>query len=503
LVNINAKALNQGAFAIQFSDVQDAKQALVLTLTLLFSGEPGVDCAKQTPKDIAFAANIDPDTVTDHQAEYLVHVVDIGGPKSPFKAEALLAECIKCGPVKAFKTHLTDRRAFVSYRVEFNDTRKDPTGLSGILFYVSLNQPYQVFCSLPQGYRICIEPYAPDVIKVAPRQPPLDNPAHMAAVMGYYRPTRSSAILPPGANHNVVDIMKIVLGQDVRTTVSLPTYLMLHLLIATQIMLRNIPNRVDQESLKKLLDQTSKGAYDFMYLRIDFANNCNVGYAFINFVDPLSIVPFAKARSGQKWNLFHSDKVAEISYASEYYITNFSSSLTVLLAIQGRDCLVQKFRNSSVMCERPAFRPKVCSLSPLIFVYLTFLQLYKTGPGPDAGQEEPFPLPDNESKLRRSLDNAETVGLYKPYSLNGSTPAQAADTIIPAPKNQAAGGSYTTPAPTRVAFSIKSLVNTSVNIPVVGRSSRIAQDSPSTRLSSPSENSLPMRRSRHIFGLDY
>ncbi|KAK5955278.1 hypothetical protein OHC33_003960 [Knufia fluminis] len=41
-----------------------------------------------------------------------------------------------------------------------------------------------------------------------------------------------------------------------------------------------------------------------------------VGYAFINFVDPMAIVPFAKARAGQKWNLFQSDKIAEISYAS-------------------------------------------------------------------------------------------------------------------------------------------------------------------------------------------
>lgn len=28
-------------------------------------------------------------------------------------------------------------------------------------------------------------------------------------------------------------------------------------------------------------------------------------------------------------------------------------------AIQGRDCLVQKFRNSSVMLEAPHYRPKV------------------------------------------------------------------------------------------------------------------------------------------------
>jgi hypothetical protein len=33
-------------------------------------------------------------------------------------------------------------------------------------------------------------------------------------------------------------------------------------------MLRNIPNRVDQPMLKNLLDTTSHGQYDFMYLRI-------------------------------------------------------------------------------------------------------------------------------------------------------------------------------------------------------------------------------------------
>ncbi|GLA49141.1 hypothetical protein AnigIFM63604_004765 [Aspergillus niger] len=128
-------------------------------------------------------------------------------------------------------------------------------------------------------------------------------------------------------SQNAVDIERIRLGLDVRTT----------------IMLRNIPNKIDQAMLKAIVDETSHGKYDFMYLRIDFANNCNVGYAFINFED------FVNARAGRTWNCFNSDKVAEVSYAS-----------------------------------------------------------------PLAGTEDRFPGPDNPSKMRRSIENAEHVGLFAP-----------------------------------------------------------------------------------------
>ncbi|KAK0666174.1 putative meiosis protein [Cercophora samala] len=172
-------------------------------------------------------------------------------------------------------------------------------------------------------------------------------------------------------HHNHVDVNKIRDGIDVRTT----------------IMLRNIPNKVDQAMLKSIVDESSWGKYDFMYLRIDFANDCNVGYAFINFVDAnLTLTKFfVNARGNQRWNCFKSDKVAEISYAT----------------IQGKDCLVQKFRNSSVMLEAPHYRPKL---------YFTL-----NGPRPDlAGNEEPFPGPDNQSKMKRSCENAEHVGLFTP-----------------------------------------------------------------------------------------
>ncbi|RGP62769.1 meiosis protein mei2 [Fusarium sporotrichioides] len=76
--------------------------------------------------------------------------------------------------------------------------------------------------------------------------------------------------------NNVVDLYELMAGRDVRTT----------------IMLRNIPNKVDQPLLKRTIDASSFGKYDFLYLRIDFANDCNVGCAFINFVKAEYIVDF-------------------------------------------------------------------------------------------------------------------------------------------------------------------------------------------------------------------
>lgn len=65
-------------------------------------------------------------------------------------------------------------------------------------------------------------------------------------------------------------------------------------------MIRNIPNKMTQAELKQTLDLSVKGRFDFMYLRIDFRNGCNVGYAFVNFLDPRDIVEFARAQAGKR-----------------------------------------------------------------------------------------------------------------------------------------------------------------------------------------------------------
>lgn len=47
---------------------------------------------------------------------------------------------------------------------------------------------------------------------------------------------------------------------------------------------------------------------------MDQKNNCNVGYAFINFVSPLYIVDLHKRFFGQRWRYFNSNKICDLKY---------------------------------------------------------------------------------------------------------------------------------------------------------------------------------------------
>ena len=123
-------------------------------------------------------------------------------------------------------------------------------------------------------------------------------------------------------------------------------------------MIRNIPNKYTQQMIFDLVNETHRSCFDFLYLRMDFRNRCNVGYAFINFVRPEHILAFAQRVNGKRWARFNSDKVCHLTFAR----------------IQGITALIDKFRTSKVMFEAPAYRPK----------------LFHTD-GPLSGQEIPFP----------------------------------------------------------------------------------------------------------------
>ncbi|CAO2649560.1 Nn.00g069450.m01.CDS01 [Neocucurbitaria sp. VM-36] len=184
----------------------------------------------------------------------------------------------------------------------------------------------------------------------------------------------------PHDHHNRVRRERIIDGSDVRTTV----------------MLRNIPNKLDWLSLKTILDKICFGTYDFVYLRIDFKSACNVGYAFINFSDVNGMICLIDRLERRPWVGFHSDKAAEISYAT----------------IQGREALIQKFRNSSVMQETPFCRPRL---------FITYTDAAMMNQLRKASTEQPFPRPDNLSKLQRSMDSARSIGLYPPHGYSSVT----------------------------------------------------------------------------------
>jgi RNA recognition motif-containing protein len=141
---------------------------------------------------------------------------------------------------------------------------------------------------------------------------------------------------------------KVLNGEDIRTT----------------LMIKNIPNKYDQDMLLTTVDKKYRGLYDFFYLPIDFKNKCNVGYAFVNFIQPVTIAQFYEDFNNKKWEKFNSEKVCKIAYAR----------------IQGKNQLIEHFKNSSLMFEDPKCRPIIFAASL---------------DGHTAGPQEPFPIGPN------------------------------------------------------------------------------------------------------------
>ncbi|EGO25620.1 hypothetical protein SERLADRAFT_466059 [Serpula lacrymans var. lacrymans S7.9] len=137
-------------------------------------------------------------------------------------------------------------------------------------------------------------------------------------------------------------------------------------------MVKNIPNKMTDKELIAYIDKVCHRRIDFLYLRMDFQNGCNVGYAFVNFITVQDLELFAKSRLGKKWNMYSSEKVLHMSYAN----------------YQGKEALVEKFKNSCIMDEIEDWRPKIFYSS-----------------GPNQGLPEPFPKPTHIRRKERSSYN--------------------------------------------------------------------------------------------------
>jgi len=109
----------------------------------------------------------------------------------------------------------------------------------------------------------------------------------------------------------------------------------------TTIMLRNIPQRYNRETLIEDMNARGfAGAYDFFYLPIDFSTTHSVGYAFINFISEAELARFKSVYQGMKLSE-DSPKVCEICDAK----------------VQGKVKNVEFYRNSTVMGMEEQYHP--------------------------------------------------------------------------------------------------------------------------------------------------
>ncbi|XP_020110261.1 protein MEI2-like 4 isoform X2 [Ananas comosus] len=218
----------------------------------------------------------------------------------------------------------------------------------------------------------------------ARNNPVIPMPASFGAANERMRSRRSdpNPNQPDNKKQYELDIEQIMRGEDSRTT----------------LMIKNIPNKYTSKMLLATIDENHKGTYDFIYLPIDFKNKCNVGYAFINMINPQHIIPFYQSFNGKKWEKFNSEKVASLAYAR----------------IQGKAALIGHFQNSSLMNEDKRCRP-------ILF----------HSEGPNAGDQEPFPVGNNvrtrSGRSRSSASNEETHQGSPSSSANGESSTNGLD----------------------------------------------------------------------------
>ena len=178
---------------------------------------------------------------------------------------------------------------------------------------------------------------------------------------------------------NIINLMDIFQCKDLRTT----------------LMIKNIPNKYTISSFLDEINEYFKNTYDIFYLPIDYINKCNLGFAFINFVEPFHIILFYEIYRGKKWKKFNSDKICELLFAK----------------FQGRKQLISHFEKGKVLSfesenKRPLILP-VPRILPKINLPLYYLELFQKF------------YPNIFYKIRNITSN-KSNSVLKVFSINGN-----------------------------------------------------------------------------------
>ena len=127
----------------------------------------------------------------------------------------------------------------------------------------------------------------------------------------------------------LIDIEQIQAGNETRTTV----------------MVCNIPNRYTRSELMDELESKESliGTYNFLYLPIDFKNNCNLGYAFVNMRTTDDVQALYEMMHGSHWGLsVRSSKICKLKWGR----------------VQGKSALLGHFLGTMHLNDTPCgFKP--------------------------------------------------------------------------------------------------------------------------------------------------
>lgn len=153
---------------------------------------------------------------------------------------------------------------------------------------------------------------------------------------------------PSDPNYYTINIEDIINGKDKRTT----------------IMIRNIPNKYKAQSFREEINKFFFHTYDIFYLPIDYVKRSNLGYCFINFLNPLYIILFYDLYFRKKWENYNGDKICDLSYAK----------------YQGREELIQHYSKGKTLTEKDKEkRPLILDIPeklPDVFFPIKYLKYF-------------------------------------------------------------------------------------------------------------------------------
>ncbi|EAA57834.1 hypothetical protein AN6494.2 [Aspergillus nidulans FGSC A4] len=389
---------SKGNVYVSFTDCREAKKAIEKVRLL----RPEWRVFPLTPRE--YVQHLDPALLpqtSNYEGQLLATVYyDSRNPglNQHTVARSLETLAMTFGDIQAFTPLLSSQENISEFHIEYFNTRDaenvmttlNGTSVDDCVVEVSFFKPDVESEAYPSPQSPCSLKKSPSCLNASyQKDASWSSPRHSRAPYMELSPTGRSTI-PPGehaglmdwmtragesilpsprreiarcpdlrlTNQNAVDVERIRLGLDVRTT----------------IMLRNIPNKIDQTMLKAIVDETSHGKYDFMYLRI---GQCAL---------PL-----------EAWYL-----LAMLSSTSKIVYTYVIQSLS-------------KHEQGAHGTASTAIRSQKCHTQDAgVTEHSWREQIFHTGTGPLAGKEDRFPGPDNPSKMRRSIENAEHVGLFAP-----------------------------------------------------------------------------------------